>query len=146
MKILKALLAGFSGAVALNILHETVRHYDSDAPRIDLLGEEALCRSLNSLNLESPTGKNLYLATLASDVLSNTLYFSAIGMGNKKNLYLKGVAAGITAGLGAISVPNQIGLDEKPVTKTEKTKVLTVAWYLIGGLVTAAVLKNMKNS
>ncbi|WP_225872385.1 hypothetical protein [Pedobacter frigidisoli] len=94
MKIVKAIVAGFAGAIALNILHETVRRFDADAPRIDLLGEEALSRSLNSLNLESPTGNNLYAATLAGDIISNGIYYSAIGMAGKRNIYVKGAIAG----------------------------------------------------
>lgn len=144
MKIVKAIVAGFAGALALNILHETVRRFDSNAPRIDLLGEEALSRSLNSLNLESPTGNNLYAATLVGDIISNGIYYSAIGMAGKKNIYLKGAIAGLTAGLGAIKLPEKIGLDDEPVTKTDKTKLLTVAWYVFGGLVTAAVFDRLK--
>ncbi|WP_316795241.1 hypothetical protein [Pedobacter agri] len=146
MKILKAILAGFAGAAALNILHETVRRFDNDAPRVDLVGEEALIRSMNSLDLEPPKGDNLYAATLAGDIISNGIYYSAIGMAGSKNIYLKGALAGLTAGLGAIKLPEKMGLDDKPVTKTDKTKVLTVAWYLIGGLVTAAVFNRLKKA
>ena len=146
MKVLNAILAGFAGAAVLNILHETVRRFDTEAPRVDLLGEEALTRSMNSLNLEPPTGNNLYAATLAGDIISNGIYYSAIGMAGKKNIYLKGALAGLTAGLGAIKLPDKIGLDDEPVTKTNKTKVLTVAWYLIGGLVTAAAFDQLKKA
>ncbi|MDQ0641149.1 hypothetical protein QF042_004714 [Pedobacter sp. W3I1] len=146
MKLLKSLLAGFAGAAALNILHESVRRLDPDAPRIDLLGEQALSKSMNRLKLEAPGGNNLYLATLAGDIISNSLYYSAIGFGDSKNIYLKGAIAGITAGLGAISIPDKIGLDDTPVTKTDKTKILTVVWYAIGGLVTAAVFNRLKKA
>jgi len=146
MKLLKSLLAGFAGAAALNILHESVRQLDPDAPRIDLLGEQALSKSMANLNLDSPEGNNLYLATLAGDIISNTLYYSAIGLGDRKNIYVKGAVAGITAGLGAINIPDQVGLDDSPVTKTNKTKILTVAWYVIGGLVTAAVFNRLKKA
>jgi len=146
MKLLKSLLAGFTGAMALNILHESVRRLDPDAPRIDLLGEQALSKSIESLNVEAPEGNNLYLATLAGDLVSNGLYYSAIGFGGSKNIYLKGALAGLTAGFGAISIPDKIGLDDAPVTKTDKTKILTVTWYLIGGLVTAAVFNRLKKT
>lgn len=146
MKVLKAILAGFAGAAALNLLHETVRRFDPDAPRVDLMGEEALTRTLNSLNIEAPKGNNLYAATLVGDLISNGIYYSAIAISGKKNIYLKGTVAGLTAGLGAIKVPDQIGLDDEPITKTAKTKVLTVAWYLIGGLVTAAVFDRLKKN
>lgn len=146
MKSFKSLLAGFAGAAALNILHESFRQFDPDAPRIDLLGKQALSKSMSNLKLDSPDGDNLYLATLAGDIISNTLYYSTIGLGDKKHIYFKGAIAGLTAGLGAISIPDKIGLDDTPVNKTDKTKILTVTWYLIGGLVTAAVFKQLKKA
>jgi len=146
MKVLKAILAGFAGAAALNLLHETVRRFDPDAPRVDLLGEEALTHTLNSLNIKVPKGDNLYAATLLGDLISNGMYYSAIAMSGQKNIYLKGAAAGLTAGMGAIQIPEHVGLDDQPVTKTDKTKLLTVAWYLIGGLVTAAVFDRLNKN
>lgn len=146
MKVLKAILAGFAGAAALNLLHETVRRFDPDAPRVDLLGEEALTNTLNSLNIKVPKGDNLYAATLLGDLISNGMYYSAIAMSGQKNIYLKGAAAGLTAGMGAIQIPDYVGLDDQPVTKTDKTKLLTVAWYLIGGLVTAAVFDRLNKN
>ncbi|MCX2573051.1 hypothetical protein [Pedobacter sandarakinus] len=139
MKLLKAIIAGFAGATVLNILHEGVRRFNPDAPRVDLLGEEALSRSLNSLNINPPQGDNLYAATLVGDLLSNTIYYSAIGMGGRKNILLKGAVAGLTAGIGAVKLPEKMGLDDKPVTKTTTTKILTVTWYLVGGIATALV-------
>lgn len=146
MSVLKAILAGFAGAAALNLLHETVRKFDPEAPRVDLIGEEALTRTLNSFNIEAPKGDQLYAATLVGDLISNGMYYSAIAMSGKKNIYLKGAVAGLTAGLGAIKLPDEMGLNDEPVTKTDKTKMLTVAWYLIGGLVTAAVFDRLKRN
>ncbi len=86
MDIVKSLIAGFAGAAALNILHETVRKFDPEAPRLDLLGEEAIKKSIQALDLPAPTGDKLYDVTLAGDLISNTTYYSAIGMGEKKFL------------------------------------------------------------
>jgi hypothetical protein len=144
MKLIKALIGGFAGAIALNILHETVRKFDPEAPRIDLLGEEALSKSLKALGIHAPVGDKLYAATLAGDVFSNGIYYSAIGMGNPKYLWIRAAISGITAGIGALKLPEPMGLNDAPVTKTDKTKMLTVAWYLFGGLVTAAVLQKLK--
>jgi hypothetical protein len=144
MKLLKALLSGFTGAIALNILHETVRRFDADAPRIDLLGEEALERSLNSINAKPLKGNALYTVTLLGDIISNGLYYSTIGLGNNKHTFLKGTVIGLSAGIGAIELPKTVGLDDKPVTKCNKTKILTVAWYLIGGLVTATMMTKLE--
>jgi hypothetical protein len=42
MRLINSLIGGFAGAIALNILHETVKRYYDKAPRVDLVGEEAL--------------------------------------------------------------------------------------------------------
>ncbi len=145
MKLINSLVGGFVGAIALNILHETVKRYYEKAPRIDLLGEEALEKSMEAVGIDPPEGRNLYLATLAGDVISNGLYYSAIGFGDTKNVYIKGAVAGIAAGVGALQLPDPMGLDDLPVTYTNQTKALTVAWYLFGGLIAAAVISGLEN-
>lgn len=144
MKIINALIGGFAGAIALNMLHETVKRYYDKAPRIDLIGEEAMEKSLDAIGIDPPQGRNLYLATLAGDVVSNGFYYSAIGLGSTKNIWVKGAIAGLTAGVGAIKLPAPMGLDDVPVTYSGQTKVLTVSWYLFGGLVAAAVINKLE--
>jgi len=141
MNILKNLLAGFAGAFALNVLHEGLKNTSPDMPRIDLVGEEALNKVLSSFGAAISSEKKLYQATLATDVFSNALYYSLIGAGSNKFIVSRAVVSGLSAGLGAVNLPDKIGLDDEPVTKTSKTKVLTVAYYLSGALVTAIVLK-----
>ncbi|MEO5997745.1 MAG: hypothetical protein ABIN89_13480 [Chitinophagaceae bacterium] len=135
------LIAGLAGAVALNILHETVRQFDADAPRIELIGEEALTKAVKSTGINPPTGESLYLATLAGDIISNGLYYSMIGAGKNKNLVANGVGYGIAAGIGAIVFTKPLGLNDAPVNRTNKTKVMTVAYYVFGALITAAIMK-----
>jgi hypothetical protein len=144
MKLINALIGGFSGAIALNMLHETVKRYYDKAPRIDILGEEAIEKSMEVIGVNPPQGRDLYLATLAGDVISNGFYYSAIGLGSTKNIWVKGAVAGLAAGVGAIKLPKPMGLDDLPVTYTNETKVLTVSWYLFGGLVAAAVISQLE--
>lgn len=141
MKALRNLVGGLAGAAALNIVHETVRHLVNTAPRVDLLGEEALSKGLRKTGVTPPSGTKLYLATLAADVVSNAVYYSIVGYGKKKHLLARGAAYGLAAGVGALTLPKPMGLSNAPVTRTNTTKALTVAWYLLGGLVTAAVIK-----
>lgn len=140
MNFVKSLIAGFAGAAALNILHETMRKLDSEAPRMDLVGEQAVRKSAEALHIEPPTGNKLYGVTLAGDVLTNATYFAAIGMGSKKYLLLRAVGAGVSAGFTALKAPKPLGLNEKHVANSEKREVLTVAYYVFGALVTAGVL------
>ena len=144
MKLITNIIGGLAGAIALNILHETVKRLDHDAPRIDLVGEEALSKSLESVKIEPPSGNSLFTATLAGDLISNALYYSLIGTG-KNHLLLKGIGYGFTAGIGALKLTEPLGLSDAPITKTKKTEVMTVAWYVFGGLVTALTIKALRS-
>ena len=140
MKLAKNLLAGLTGAVALNILHETLKKTSQDMPRIDLLGEEALQKGLNLFGYEISDDDNLYLATLGADIVSNASYYSMIGAGSNKQIWPKAIALGLAAGIGAVTLPKPIGLNPEPVARNIKVSALTIAYYLAGALVTASVL------
>ena len=143
-KLTSSLLGGLAGAVALNVLHQAVKQFAAEAPRVDLVGEEALSKGLEKLEIDPPKGRKLFAATLAADLISNAAYYSTIGFGKKKYLLIAGTGAGLAAGIGAITLPEQMGLNDAPVTKTDTTKLLTVAWYTFGGLVTALTIKALR--
>lgn len=134
-------LAGLGGAIALNILHESLKKKGSDMPRVDLLGEEALQKTLQHFGTQIEGEKNLYTATLAGDLISNTMYYGMIGNGDRDYLFTRAIAYGLAAGVGAVTLPKHMGLNDEPVTQTNKTKALTVGYYLAGALVTAGILK-----
>jgi len=134
------LIAGLAGAAALNILHETLKKQSSNVPRVDLLGEDAIQRTLNYFGGHIDDKETLYNATLAGDLVGNTLYYSLIGAGSAKYLWPKAIFVGLSAGIGAVKLPKPMGLDDTPVTKTDEVKILTVGYYLFGALVTAAVV------
>jgi hypothetical protein len=144
MNLIKNIIGGLAGAVTLNTLHQTVKQLDHDAPRVDLVGEEALTKGMEAMNLTPPTGNTLFTATLIGDIISNGLYYSTIGLGKKKYLLLRGAAVGLAAGIGALTLTEPMGLSDAPVTRTEKTKVLTVGYYLLGGIVTALTIKALR--
>ena len=145
MKVITNITGGLAGALALNILHETIKRFDDNAPRIDLVGEEAISKGIERAGAKPLKGKSLYAATLAGDLLSNALYYSMIGLGRKDYLLLRGAAYGLSAGIGALELTKPLGLNDAPITRTNKTKVLTVAWYLFGGIVTALTIKALRN-
>jgi len=144
MRAIKNILGGLAGAIALNILHETVKRLDHDAPQINLVGEEAISNSMEAAGLEPPTGDSLFVAALAGDLVSNALYYSLIGNGKKENIILRGAGYGLGAGLGALFLTEPLGLSDAPITKTDKTKALTVTWYVFGGLVAALAIKALR--
>lgn len=131
--LLKAAAAGTVGAVATNVAHELTRRIVRGAPRVDVLGMQALAKGLTATTGSTPTGGSLYRSTLAGDLLSNSAYFSAVGLGGG-NAVAVGLGLGVLAGLGAVVLPPRMGLDDKPTARTPTTEVLTVALYTAGGL------------
>src|ERR1700744_6475219 len=110
-KLLINLAGGLTGAVVLTLLHETVRRFDADAPRVDLVGEEGVNKMLEGFGTEPLQGNALYAATVSGDLLANGVYYSTIGQAKDEKLLLRGAVAGLAAGWGALSLTNKVGLN-----------------------------------
>ncbi|MCF0071050.1 hypothetical protein LZD49_11250 [Dyadobacter sp. CY261] len=141
---IRNILGGITGAVVLNIIHEVAKRVSHKAPRIDMLGEEAFTKTVEAVGIEAPTGDALTVSTFIADLASNAGYYAMIGKGDNDNILIRGAGYGLMAGLGAIGLAKPLGLDERPITKTGETKVLTVAWYLLGGLAAALAIKSLR--
>lgn len=139
-----AIEGGVAGAATLTILHEVVRKFVPDAPRMDELGIQALTKIFKMLHLEVPEHDQLYLLSTTSELATNGLYYAIAGAGSEDNVYVRGALLGGLAGVGAVALPGVLGLDESASSRTMKTKVMTVAWYLIGGIVASAVTKELE--
>jgi hypothetical protein len=137
------LFAGLAGAIALNVLHESLKN-KRNTPRIDFLGEQALQKTVRYFGGNITDTDELYNATLAGDLVSNTIYYSLIAAAKPGLIWPKAVAMGLIAGIGAIKLPEPLGLNPKPVAKTDAIKVMTVGYYLFGALVTALVASAWK--
>ena len=141
--MLKQLGSGLAGAVAVTLVHETARRViPHGAPRMDVIGQRAIARPIRAAGGSPPQGRNLYRTAMAGDLLLNTLYYSLVGFGRAKRrgdtAVGRGGVLGLAAGLGAALLPPLIGLGNQPRRRTPWTQILTVLWYLIGGLVSAA--------
>ena len=72
-----ALISGAAGAVALTTVHQVARAVTDSAPRMDVVGMRALTRGAAAAGQEPPnTHAGLYGATLAGDLIANSLYYS----------------------------------------------------------------------
>ncbi len=109
-----ALLSGLAGATALTVIHESARRIHPDAPRMDTLGRRSIARGMEAVGLEPPAGEQLQTTALAGDVVSNTLYYSLIGLGGPSGSLARGAALGAVAGLGAVVLPPLMGLGHRP--------------------------------
>lgn len=133
-----SVIAGAAGALALTAVHQAARAVTDDAPRMDVVGMRALARGLGAAGAE-PRGHEdaMYAATLAGDLLSNSAYYALA------TTYPRGVALGLAAGIGALLLPEPMGLGTPPKSDRLPNRVMTVAWYLIGGLVAAATARRL---
>ncbi len=134
---------GLAGALVLTAIHQYTKEKDEDAPRMDLLGMEALTKLLKKNDAPVPDEHNLYYLTMAGDILSNAVFYSAAGLGSEKTL-LKATALGLAAGAGAVYLPKPAGLNEKHSTRTPETKALAVLYYLAGGIAAGASMKLLR--
>ncbi|MVM38670.1 hypothetical protein GO730_15830 [Spirosoma sp. HMF3257] len=142
--ILPSLGSGLIGACVLTVLHETARQLIPNAPRADILGVRAIKKVMESADAEPPADDELHDWALGGDVVSNTLYYSLIGLAKPKDALLTGAALGLVAGVGAVGLPGPLGLGTAPSSRTSATAAMTIGWYLIGGLATAAAYTFLK--
>jgi hypothetical protein len=142
--ILPSLGSGLMGAVALTILHETARRFIPDAPRADILGMRAIKKVMEETDAEPPADDELHGWALGGDIVSNTLYYSLIGLTKPKDALVAGAVLGLAAGVGAVELPGPMGLGTTPTRRTEATVTMTIGWYMVGGLVTAAAYRWLK--
>ena|SRR6218665_1257291 len=133
----KKILAGLCGAIALNILHETIRKNFDNVPHINEVGEEALIKMTDGTAVEIKGEKTLYAATLVGDIVSNGLYYATTATSHN-------ITSGLLAGAGAIALPKQMGLNDAPVAETYKKKAMTVGYYLFGAFVTKFIYNKIK--
>lgn len=145
---IKSTIGGLAGACTLTLLNESVKKLDKDAPRMDLLAMNAVARLMKGHNILSQTAGKLFPIALAGDLVTNSLYYSMADTGDSRKTLTRGAMLGLGAGLGAVVLPKTLGLNDEATTRTLKTKILTVAWYVIGGLAAGAAINllNKNNS
>ena len=126
-------------SLELTMLHQALKNNYSNAPRMDLLGEEALEKGFNTIGVEPPEEERLYNMTLAGDIILNSLFFSL-------------AATTISScSKGTLWEPRQdwmhptekLGLNPEHSNKTIQTKILTVSLYTIGGYIAGKVMDRM---
>jgi hypothetical protein len=104
---------------------------------MDVLGMRAIAKSLRKVDVAPPEGEQLHTLALVGDVVSNTLYYSLVGLSKPENALVPGTLLGLAAGVGAVLLPEPLGLGSAPSSRTTETKVMTVAWYTAGGIAAA---------
>ncbi len=141
MKKVIALLGGLAGAGTVTLLHQALKAaVPSIAPRMDLLGMEAMKKVRARVHLPIPSEEDLYKQTFVGDIIANTLYYS-LASGNAADL--KGTVLGIAAGIGAVELPEKLHLTPAHSSRTKATEYLSMGIYIMGGLVAAATIGSL---
>ena len=137
MASMAAMGSGLAGALALTAVHETARQQVATAPRMDMLGMQAIEKGFRSLNAQPPEGKSLYEMALAGDLISNAMYYSMVAQGKPEDALRRGLMLGLAAGISAVVLPKPMGLQPQ-INRTMATHAMTVGWYVLGGLAAGA--------
>lgn len=135
------LLGGLAGALSLTAVHESVRQFVPAAPRVDLTGIRALRQLLNKTDLPIPGLTAQRQMALGGDLIANATYYSMAGTS-----YTKGLMLGLAAGLGGVYLPGKMGLGEAPTNRSSTTRLLTIGYYTLGGLISVAVTKALSRN
>jgi hypothetical protein len=139
------ILAGLFGAIVVNLLHEGIRRVRDDAPRMDRVAMRGIRRASRAAGARPPEGNRLYLAALVGDLVSNAVYYAAalaIGArGGARGQWLAATLSGLGAGAGAIALPPRMGLGQPPKVTRPTTRLMTLAWYLVGALAAATAAR-----
>jgi hypothetical protein len=79
-------------------------------------------------------GKALEREALVGDLVANGLFYALLARARPRTAPWSGLALGLAAGLGALLLPQRMGLGRRPAHARRSTALLTVAWYAAGGL------------
>jgi hypothetical protein len=141
----KALVTGAAGAATVTLAHEVVRQLVPRAPRMDTLGMKALAKTLRALGVSPPRGRRLRGYTLVADLLSNAMYYAPIALSGRQP-WLRGLALGTAAGLGAVLLPPVLGLPRRHRRLTLRTQAIAVGLYALGGLAAVAMASFLRRN
>lgn len=144
MKPLAALDAGFTGAASLTLVHEFIKRTLTDAPRMDLLGMNALAKTFKVPYSTIKNNPNVFDLTLLGEIITNSIYYSITATGDK-NVLSKGFTAGALAGVAAAVLPEHLGLNKNYSNRTRTTTALTIGLYTLGGIIAAYTYKRNIN-
>ena len=137
----RALISGTAGAAALTTVHEAVRRTSPVAPRMDVLGMRGLRKLLGR---RAPVDDaRLHRLALVGDLVSNTAYYALVAAGDPDRAPLRGALLGVVAGFGAVMLPPRLGLGEPPHVASVANRIMTVAWYALGGLAAGVVQRQL---
>jgi hypothetical protein len=135
-QLTRSLTSGVAGALALTAVHEVGRRRLANAPRMDEVAMRGLRRLLPNRHRDPV---RLHQLALAGDLVSNSVYYSAIAAPTRKATWMRAAVLGTAAGICALLLPERLGLGAPQHSEQRANQLMTVGWYLTGALAAAWV-------
>lgn len=132
MSAIANFIGGLAGASAVTAVNETVRQFVPNAPHLELYGIRAVRQIFQGADEPVPDKDTTYGIALSGEMMANASYYSLAGRSTTR-----GILLGLAAGLGGIFLPDKMGLGEAPTNRTLTTQIMTVGYYVLGGIVAA---------
>ena len=142
----KALASGAVGAGVLTLIHQTAIGRVPRAPRMDVVGMRAVDHVTEWMGTENLPRTRLNRVALAGDLFANSLYYSMVAGRTRAETWQRGLMLGAMAGIGALSLPERLGLGTPPDGGSRSNQLMTVAWYVLGGLAAAAAANAFRST
>jgi len=140
----KSLRSGLLGALAVTAANQVGKWVMPGAPRLDVLGMRLASLAMQKAHVKPLRGLPLYMVSLLGELVSNSLFYALVGLGPARTAWLRGSLLGLSAGMGAIALPEPLGIGKSPTANTKQTKVATVGWCILGGLIAALTYKRLQ--
>jgi hypothetical protein len=137
--------AGVAGAAAVTALNELGRRLVPGAPHAERLGVRGVRSVARLAGRRPPRGRRAFRWALLGEALSNSSYYALVAIAPRRPL-AAGALLGAAAGLGAVYLPERLGLGADATRRTARTARLAFAWYALGGLAAGLVFRNALTS
>ena len=140
-RVPRSLVGGVAGALTLTAVHELGRRLLTRAPRMDEVAMRGLRRILPGRQRDP---RRLHQLALGGDLVSNAVYYSAIAAPTSRETWTRAVVLGTAAGVGALLLPERLGLGAPQNSEHRANQVMTIGWYLAGALAAAFVATRIR--
>jgi hypothetical protein len=110
---------------------------------MDVVANRGLERIVRLVGRRPPARSVLHPIALAGDLIANSAFYALVGLGEPRRAPLRGVLLGTAAGIGALVLAPRLGLGTPPHSHERHNQLLTVTWYLAGGLVAGTVARHL---
>jgi len=81
--------------------------------------------------------RRLQRLALAGDLVANSLYYSVVPGATTAATWMRAAVLGTVGGVGALLLPERMGLGQPPYSRYRMNQVMTIAWYIAGAAAAA---------